>query len=46
MRVRRVLSAFVALGLLALAPIAAQAQTGASGLAGVVRDTSGGVCLA
>ena len=42
MRVKRLLSA-AALGLTVLAPTAAQAQTGASGLAGVVRDTSGGV---
>jgi hypothetical protein len=43
MRVRSSLWVCLALGLVALAPLAAQAQTGASGLAGVVRDTSGGV---
>ena len=43
MTVKRVLSAVQLLVLLALASTSAQAQSGASGLAGVVRDTSGAV---
>ncbi len=43
MTVKRVLSGVLLLAVMTLASTAARAQTGASGLAGVVRDTSGSV---